>query len=223
MGKLDTVYSNQIFIRVNAKDNTDKRDNYLIEYGAAGKAMELIKRDMNKSLINGKPIDDQTIQEYSDARATLYRLRKEVNSNGIDKEFVPFFWTLNNTCYGSEATLYGTNNQMVLTTITGVTSRAYNSLNEISEEYISLDEVLSKGRFHGREMSAPFDTVYLMYSYGNLGILYFRGNNGENYIIPSIMTGEIPLYGDVIESMRDPNKIKKKVYKMQQEFKGQID
>ena len=223
MGRINTVYSNQIFIRVNAAYDVDVRENNLLEYGSSSTAIKYMKKDLQRALKNGELIDDKTIQEYSDTRATVYRLRDEVNSDGIDRDHMADFWMLSNTCSNSEVTLYGTNDQMVLITIDGDTSRAYDSIDDVSREYFSLDEVLDNGRFFGREMVYPFSGAYLLYTYGNLGILYFKKPDGDSMITPALFDGGIMLKGSPNASMKNPSKIKTKIYKMQKELRGQID
>ncbi len=223
MGRIDRVYSNQIFIRVNGINNTDIRDKNLIEFGSSSTATKYMKKEFQRALKNDEVIDEQALQEYSDTRAKAYRLRKDVDSNGIDTAHLADFWVLSNTRSKSEATLYGTDNQMVLTTIGGEISRAYDSIDKMAAEFLSLDEVLDNGQFLGREMLYPVDGVYLLYTYGNLGLLYFKDPDGKSTISPMLFSDGVILKGDSNESMKNPSKIKTKVYKMQKELRGQID
>ena len=223
MGRIDRVYSNQIFIRVNGINNTDIRDKNLIEFGSSSTATKYMKKEFQRALKNCEEIDEQVLQEYSDTRAKAYRLRKDVDSNGFDIAHLADFWVLSNTCSKSEVTLYGTNNQMVLTTIGGEISRSYDSIDKMADEFVSLDEVLDNGQFLGREMLYPLGGVYLLYTYGNLGLLYFKDSDGKSTIFPKLFSDGVILQGDVNESMKNPSKIKTKVYKMQKELRGQID
>ena len=52
MGRISTVYSNQIFIRVNPAFDVDVRENNLLEYGSSSTAIKYMKKDIKRALKN---------------------------------------------------------------------------------------------------------------------------------------------------------------------------
>lgn len=231
MGEQLSFYNNQLFIKREPTSNVERQKSALKELEFAFPLYDSCYEGIVEQIKEGKSIDESALIAYSRLRARVNKLEKDVVSFPLEQGECLKFWFLCDTNKPNQLAIPGQEKKLFIASIDGESVFHYDSIEDLHKDFVPLDTVLANGEFVGRRARNLPVTIYVIYKYGNIMITCSHNNNGKVAIYPGRINpiiGQEPaiediVYGPVNESLRGTEKVLRKVYTMQDDYRRQID
>lgn len=232
MNKNHTVYYGQIFVKMLPIDNGEKIKAAKKYIAAAKDGVNRCKALMKGQLRRDGFVRNDVLSFYSYHRALLYKYEKDLRL--LEEDSAPRFqfWTLSGSSKESMAVIPNSD-PVVLTSVNPLDEEkqytcTFKNIDDIFKEFVPLDKILSDGEFIGKKIDQPsFFPSYVLYRYGNLVITCSIVDKKIDLVYPGVCNDvellDSMLEGPSREKLNVPTKVKKAVYRFQNENQRQID
>lgn len=231
MGEQLSFYSNQLFIKKEPTCNIEKQKEALEELKYVYPLLYGHERTIADRVSEGKSLDKSALISYSIFKARADKLERTLTLPQYDIKDCLTFWFLCDTDKPNQLAIRGQEKSLFVASIEGEKVFHYDSLEDLHKDFIPLDTVLVQGEFVGRRARNIAYPIYVIYKYGNIMITCGKKRDGKTSIYPARIepvaglepTIEDIVYGPVNESLRGTEKVLRKVYTMQDDYRRQID